>query len=267
MWGVLCCLQQQPVVDEGEHEALLPSSQNEVEDHDQRHWKLRQHVWLLQNNLSRAHDKCEREREQVEFLKEKLKTLTNKMAEDAGTYTKSKVSLLIHENVPTHDSEKVNIYEHWKRGCGQGKIVHIKRVNNRSLWKRHKLAEELLGKDSYEFLGFHGCPDNTASKIENCGLDPLYCQVGLYGQGSYISTSAAYARNYAPPNKEGHRCVFVVRAVFDKHKLVQGHEHLKHASDGKGGHHVAVDNLSAPTIMVTFRSEIFYPMYRIDFID
>ena len=84
------------------------------------------------------------------------------------------------------------------------KIVQIKRIQNKILWKKYQASKELIvmkrGK-AEELELFHGTRrTNTLEIYGGDGFDMRFSTPGMWGIGSYFAMNASYSRKYASIN-------------------------------------------------------------------
>lgn len=78
----------------------------------------------------------------------------------------------------------------------------------------------------------------------------------LFGVGSYFATDVATALHYALPGGSG--CVFVCDVITGR--FMQGDPSLKVLPSGT---HSSVDDISKPSIFVTYKDDVAYPKYLV----
>lgn len=91
----------------------------------------------------------------------------------------------------------------------------------------------------------------------------------IYGRGSYFALNASYSHHYTEEANDGLRCMFVARVLVGD--FTQGNPSLKvpppkDASDPYGRtYDSTVDNMTAPSIFVTYDMGQSYPAYLIKY--
>ncbi|CAF5145006.1 unnamed protein product, partial [Rotaria sp. Silwood1] len=98
------------------------------------------------------------------------------------------------------------------------KIIRIERIQNER-WYIQYLAhsrsfKRTLDKDTEKSL-YHGCPQEAADKIVKSCFNRSFAGVTgtAYGFGVYFSSDAAYSHDYAKPNVNGERHMFLARVL------------------------------------------------------
>lgn len=106
-----------------------------------------------------------------------------------------------------------------------------------------KLLKRFLGKVAEARASieatFHGTKKNCVENIMQHGLEPSLCQTGAYGRGAYVGTHAGVAHQYADPDAQGWRHMFVFLVVVGD-KVMKGRE-------GEQAVVTAMDRLLNPT--------------------
>ena len=73
------------------------------------------------------------------------------------------------------------------------------------------------GRNCNEFLLFHGLPSDLIDRVKALGFDPRFAgtHMGkLFGNGIYLALNASKSDIYTTPNRNGERCILVVRAAL-----------------------------------------------------
>jgi len=86
---------------------------------------------------------------------------------------------------------------------------------------------------------WHGTQQKYEKAILDEGLNPDLCSTGAYGRGAYVGTHAGIAHQYADPDEEGWRRMFLLLVVVGS-SLVRGDQ-------GKQANTTACDGMVNPT--------------------
>lgn len=124
-----------------------------------------------------------------------------------------------YEGVAKRVSE-ANLYNTELVGIYKTKAPHLENkynIHKRQLKNQYLLHKEILG--ALECEVFHGTPQGVTTKILSGGFNPKFGAQdparAVYGQGCYFARQLAKSAHddYAQPNEDGHKFVFVVRLL------------------------------------------------------
>ncbi|CAF0810153.1 unnamed protein product [Adineta ricciae] len=122
--------------------------------------------------------------------------------------------------VPFTSDEYMSIYTRFDKVMKKNytQIIQIERVQNERWYKQYTAHSEdfqkRLGRNTEKQL-YHGCTQEAANSIIDSCFNRSFAGVNgvVYGVGVYFSTDATYSHNYAIPNPNGERCMFVARVL------------------------------------------------------
>jgi len=149
-------------------------------------------------------------------------------------------------------------------------VKRVQRVENHTLWSRfaqvrQQVAQENKGDANEQWL-IHGTNKTDPELIaeNDAGIDPNYCDWGLFGRGSYFAEDADYShRGYAFKETDGPfkglRSMFLVRVVcgcVDEHKV--HNEDTKKLRHPPQGHH----SVRGPVRQTASGEQFAYVLYR-----
>ncbi|CAF3262026.1 unnamed protein product [Rotaria sp. Silwood2] len=125
--------------------------------------------------------------------------------------------------VPTHTDEYKSVVKPFDKAM-KGRytqIIKIERIQNER-WLLQYLAhsrdfKKRLTVDTEKRL-YHGCPEKSANSIIQDCFNRSFAGVNgtTYGVGVYFSSNAVYSHDYAQPNANEERCMFVSRVLIGK---------------------------------------------------
>ncbi|CAO2601946.1 Protein mono-ADP-ribosyltransferase PARP10 [Lemmus lemmus] len=153
------------------------------------------------------------------------------------------------------------------------RIVRVERVSHPLLQQQYQLHRERLmqccQQRPVEQVLYHGTSESAVLDICAHGFNRSFCGRNgtLYGQGVYFAKHASMSvlDRYSPPNREGHKAVFVARVLTGDYG--QGSRGLKapplRASDQVLRYDSAVDCLQQPKIFVIFHDTQALPTHLI----
>lgn len=157
-------------------------------------------------------------------------------------------------------------------------VVKIERVENMSLWQSFAVKRQtVLQRDGDPSKAaqlervwlFHGTSPDTVPKIVNQGFNRSFCgkNATRFGKGVYFARDAAYSssKTYSAPDSSSVQYMFLCRVVVGE--FCQGRNEAP-APDVRTGHQLydaTVDNMSSPSIFVTYHDAQAYPEYLVHF--
>lgn len=173
----------------------------------------------------------------------------------------------------------------WRQGGHNGELLAAYRIQNRGLLKeftqmREAVSERLRGENFKDGAGregqlsvkmlWHGTK-RMPGLIDICsdGFDRAMASTCAFGKGCYFATSAVYSDKYACDIKvpgESRRLRAMILAAVIVGETVQGTANLypppvkPHSRTGER-YENAVDKVTSPSIMVTFKDNQALPAY------
>jgi hypothetical protein len=158
-----------------------------------------------------------------------------------------------------------------RRGQGRTKvppewcIVSIDRVKNPYLEEQFAATKtELIAKRGAdgvkEVRAFHGTTEAGMAAILADGFDPSKNIRSVYGRGTYVALTAAFARSYAKENQFGDNVMILCRVLLGTQ--TQG---MANTSINTAEHDYAVDNPKAPNMYVNPYRYGVIPEYVVQF--
>ncbi|CAL1541137.1 unnamed protein product [Lymnaea stagnalis] len=182
------------------------------------------------------------------------------------------VSLKVVELKPDgNDYHKVAMQ--YKLMGANGDIKKIERVQNRSLYQQYVAKKrEIDGrnpKNSNELSLFHGSDISAINDINKTGFNRSYCgkNATVYGEGVYFARSSAYSEQYATPDANGMRKLYLARVLVGV--SVETDSNTKYLPKQPGSD-TPYDSGKAPAsrkegIHIIFHDSQAYPEYIITF--
>ena len=135
---------------------------------------------------------------------------------------------------------------------------------------REKEQDESRPESRFERVClFHGCSPDVVPKIVEQGFNRSFCgrNATVYGKGVYFARDAAYSAEprYSEPDEHGHQHIFACRVVVGEYCL--GKQNAR-TPDERSRHTLydsTVDDLTSPSIFVTYNDAQAYPEFLIKF--
>ncbi|XP_028673864.2 protein mono-ADP-ribosyltransferase PARP10 isoform X1 [Erpetoichthys calabaricus] len=153
------------------------------------------------------------------------------------------------------------------------KIVKIEKVANNLLYNQYILKKASMTgstEGEVERTLFHGTSEHSVKEICIHGFNRSFCgkNATMYGKGVYfaVNSSLSVQDQYSPPNKDGHKFVFIVRVLtgdFTKGTHEMKAAPLKENSEIPIRYHSVADSTRSPSIFVIFNDTQAYPEYLI----
>ncbi|KAG2465163.1 PAR10 polymerase, partial [Polypterus senegalus] len=153
------------------------------------------------------------------------------------------------------------------------KIVKIEKVVNNLLYNQYILKKASMtgsAEGEVERTLFHGTSEHSVKEICIHGFNRSFCgkNATMYGKGVYfaVNSSLSVQDQYSPPNKDGHKFVFVVRVLtgdFTRGTHEMKAAPLKENSEIPIRYHSVADSTRSPSIFVIFNDTQAYPEYLI----
>ncbi|XP_059168722.1 protein mono-ADP-ribosyltransferase PARP14-like [Physella acuta] len=165
--------------------------------------------------------------------------------------------------------EYTKIQQFFLQGGANASIKKIERIQNKALYQQYSVKKrelELHNPKGHknELRLFHGTSANTIQMIINNGFNRSYCGVNgtAYGKGVYFAVQSSYSVNYAAPDAQGNRHMFVVRVLVGESTPSNSSMNFL---PNKPGTTRPYDSGSANGIYVIFYDTQCYPEYMITF--
>ncbi|UJR15414.1 hypothetical protein I4U23_002361 [Adineta vaga] len=103
-------------------------------------------------------------------------------------------------------------------------IKSIERIQNQRWYKQYTAHHEAMSerlKENIEKRLFHGCTETAANSIVEECFNRSFAGINgtVYGRGAYFAANANYSHQYALPNANGDRYMFVVSVLVGKSTL------------------------------------------------
>lgn len=151
--------------------------------------------------------------------------------------------------------------------------VRIFKVHNKSLQKLYDVQRDLMyeirGRDeAIESLLWHGTHYSVIESILNNGFDRNYAGTrhgALHGKGNYFCNEFTIAKSYCTAAPDGYITMLLCQVLTGKYcagsqDLLEPPPMAKNPLDRYDS---VVNNVVKPTIFVSFRDGLTYPMYQI----
>ncbi|CAF4505891.1 unnamed protein product [Rotaria magnacalcarata] len=141
-------------------------------------------------------------------------------------------------------------------------IIQIERIQNQRWFKQYSAHKcefrQKLGKQTEQWL-FHGCDERSSKNIEVEWFNRSYAgqHAVAFGQGCYFARDALYSHNYALPDRNGIRRMFLARVLIGN--TTQGNSTMRVAPPG---YDTTGDGQS---IFVTYHDSQAYAEYLISY--
>eukprot|EP00794_Sanderia_malayensis_P007530 gene7532-8367_t len=153
----------------------------------------------------------------------------------------------------------------------QGQIsnyYNIRRIQNPGLYQAYqakKISMEKTGgaSASNEKRLFHGTQPSTCDQIIHFGFNRSFAgrNATLYGEGVYFATTASYSIRYSSAvDHQGYRHMLLAKVLVGP--FAQGARGMKVAPTGFDS---VTDNITSPSMYVTFTDNQCYPEYELIF--
>ncbi|KAI8490322.1 positive regulation of interleukin-4-mediated signaling pathway [Branchiostoma belcheri] len=165
------------------------------------------------------------------------------------------------------------------RAVPTARVLKIQRIQNVPLWHQYMVRKKTMDQDNanrtqpVERILYHGTPADPIPSINRTGFNRSYSgrNVGAaYGNGVYFAVSASLsaADQYARPDPNGHRYMYMARVLSGE--MCQGERNIivPPAKDPIKSHITydsVCDNTRNPKIIVIFYDAQSYPEYLITF--
>ena len=164
--------------------------------------------------------------------------------------------------------------------AGRGiQVVDVHRVQNAEMWrmyvlKRQSIFQRKAGADNAKVLLryerrwlFHGTDKDTCPKIMQQGFNRSFCGKNMtrYGKGVYFARDSLYSSNYAKPDAEGVKSMFLCRVIVGEYCEGISDATIPAARKGSILFDTTVDNMANPSIYVTYHDAQAYPEYLVRF--
>eukprot|EP00041_Stephanoeca_diplocostata_P030623 m.932583 g.932583 ORF g.932583 m.932583 type:complete len:1575 (+) comp23791_c0_seq1:275-4999(+) len=185
------------------------------------------------------------------------------------------------------DAEEVkHVVEKWystiRNTRLNGKIVGIKRIQNRSLWQSFAVKRiQIRKRDSdgrahgqFDLIRptcFHGCQPHVVPKIYQQGFNRSFCGRNMcrYGKGVYFARDASYSADptYSARDDKGIQYMFVCRVLCGVYCVGRNDQLVPDTYDASTNrlYDSTVDNLADPMMWVTYHDAQAYPEYLLEF--
>ncbi|XP_078489667.1 protein mono-ADP-ribosyltransferase PARP14-like [Ciona intestinalis] len=160
-------------------------------------------------------------------------------------------------------------------------VVRLQRIQNRCQYaqfqaKRQEVKTEL---DARRIMVpptrvlFHGTSSIMSEKICKEGFNRSFAGKNgiLYGQGMYFAANSAYCHDYAKPDDNNIRRMFLAEVATGEYAPEPGNESMitppvRNPSSKTDSYHSVVDNPKSPEIFVVFKDACAYPHYLLTYI-
>ena len=160
------------------------------------------------------------------------------------------------------------------------KVKYVDRVQNEAMFKSYAVKRQTVlqrevvnhHEDSrYERTCWHGTNQDTIPKIIQQGFNRSFCgkNATAYGKGVYFARDAQYSahRTYSVPNSQGHQFIFMARVTIGEY--CRGRRDVLTPDVRDAASHQlydsTVDNVTNPSLYVTYHDAQAYPEYLICF--
>ena len=166
----------------------------------------------------------------------------------------------------------------------QVRLVEVKRIQNKHLWRKYAANKESLAnkwaRDSeLEMELFHGTSSKDPSAIYNgeVGFDHCFSRQGMWGKGIYFAANFEYSHKYANDIEGGkHKQLLLARVLTGEvHtcpsdcNISRPPEHPRHGEEGARFQHMYYDSVSGETggskVYIVYHSHLAYPTYLIKY--
>ena len=164
--------------------------------------------------------------------------------------------------------------------AGRGiQVVDVHRVQNAEMWKMYALKRQSIlerearGADTKVLLRcerrwlFHGTRKDSVPAIIQQGFNRSFCGLNMtrYGKGVYFARDSLYSSNYATPDAEGVKSMFLCRVIVGEYCEGVSDATIPAARKGSILFDTTVDNMANPSIYVTYHDAQAYPEYLVRF--
>uniref|UniRef100_F6R497 Poly [ADP-ribose] polymerase n=2 Tax=Ciona intestinalis TaxID=7719 RepID=F6R497_CIOIN len=188
----------------------------------------------------------------------------------------------LNVDVPENSDEYRKIQsEFLKSGALIKAVVRLQRIQNRCQYVQFqaKCQEVKTELDARRInvpptrLLFHGTSSVMSDKICKEGFNRSYAgKNGIrYGQGMYFAGNSAYCHDYAKPDDNNFRRMFLAEVATGEYAPERGNESMitppvRNPSSKTDSYHSVVDNPQSPEIFVVFKDACAYPHYLLTYI-
>jgi len=178
-------------------------------------------------------------------------------------------------------AERCEVEEAFMRTlAGRGiQVVDVHRVQNAEMWKMYALKRQSIlerearGGDTKVLLRcerrwlFHGTRKDSVPAIIQQGFNRSLCGLNMtrYGKGVYFARDSLYSSNYAKPDAEGVKSMFLCRVIVGEYCEGISDATIPAARKGSILFDTTVDNMANPSIYVTYHDAQAYPEYLVRF--
>ncbi|XP_040214268.1 protein mono-ADP-ribosyltransferase PARP14-like isoform X2 [Rana temporaria] len=182
-------------------------------------------------------------------------------------------TLVMEVDVVPGTPEYSSVQQKFQKTCGNT-ILKILRVQNRDLWLNYQIKKQNIdsknGSTTNEKELFHGTDFNSIQHVNHNGFNRSYAGKNgtLYGNGTYFAVNANYSVNYARPDGNGERHMYLARVLTGLY--CAGSQGMitppaKNAANATDLYDSVTDNLQNPSMFVIFNDVQAYPEYHIVF--
>jgi hypothetical protein len=163
-------------------------------------------------------------------------------------------------------------------GSVRATVAKVERVQKKNLWDpfaamRQTMLQRQGASDNYERSWlFHGTSEVSVDKIVAHGFNRIYGfkEVNkdantFYGKGVYFAVTSKYSVDYTSANSRGERHMFMCRVLVGEYCLGRKDQPTPDVRRGTELFDSTVNNLTDPTIFVTYHDSQAYPEYLVTF--
>nr|XP_020635225.1 poly [ADP-ribose] polymerase 14-like isoform X2 [Pogona vitticeps] len=160
--------------------------------------------------------------------------------------------------------------------CSAFKIEKIERIQNPYYWQAYQIKKQEMdaknGNRNNEKLLFHGTASSSLTVINAKGFNRSYAgaHAAAFGNGTYFAVNAQYSAHdtYSTPDANGKKYMYLARVLVGEYSA--GSQGLivppsKNATDPTDLFDSVTDNVTKPSLFVTFNDIQAYPEYLITF--
>ncbi|XP_072469901.1 protein mono-ADP-ribosyltransferase PARP14-like isoform X2 [Notamacropus eugenii] len=184
-------------------------------------------------------------------------------------------NFLLVDLPPGHEEYK-QVKDKFCETCDKYTIEKIQRIQNRSLWNFYMTKKMFMDEQNKhtnnERLLFHGTDIDSVSHVNTQGFNRSYAgkNAVAWGKGTYFAVNALYSANdtYSKPDINGKKHMYYVRVLTGEYTLGDPSfivPPTKTAQDGIVLYDSVTDNMTKPSLFVTFYDNHAYPEYLITF--
>ena len=177
--------------------------------------------------------------------------------------------------VANSTAEWVEVEANFKATAGTFRVTRVQRVQNHHLWRmftaaRQSMASRGGGIGPNERQLFHGTDAATTEKIVVQGFNRSFVSIHAYGKGTYFARDASYSVSYSKPDAAGDQRMFLALVLVGDVCVGSASDiEPKQPRPGGSGPHdrcdTTVNDVSSPSIFVTYKDHQQYPSYLITF--